>query len=88
MNVETPRASADQVLRSRVLLRELAARQGLSDLRLAPDGTVFVHVDNDPGYGPVLRFVEAATKALGAEPNVVTDETAAARAKLPTSTAL
>jgi hypothetical protein len=62
MNVETPRASAVQVLGSRAALRELAARQGLSDLRLAPDATVFVHVDHDPSYGLVLRFVEAATK--------------------------
>jgi hypothetical protein len=87
-NVEIPRASADQVIGSQVILRELAAREGLSNLRLAVDGTVFVHIDHDPGYGPVLRFVEAATRVLGAEPNVVTDETPAARAKLPTSAAL
>lgn len=88
MNVETPRAGVEQVLGSQAALRELAAREGLSDLRLAPDGTVFVHVDHDPGYGPVLRFVEAATEVLGAEPNVVADETAAATAKLPTSAAV
>lgn len=88
MNLEVPRATTDQLLGSQAGLRKLAAREGLSNLRLAPDGTVFVHVDRDPGYGPVLRFVEAATELLGAEPNVVTDETESARVKLPSSAAL
>ena len=65
-----------------------ASKHGLSDLRLAPDGTLFVHVDHVPGYGPILRFVADATKLLKAESNVVTGDTAAARVKLPTSSSL
>ena len=70
------------------MLRDLAGRYDLSDLRLADDGTLFVHVDDDPGYRQLLEFVAEATRAVGAEPNVATDETPAAAVKLPAAVAL
>lgn len=82
------RASADQLRAAATTLRTLAARHGLSGLRLAEDGTLFVHIDSEPGYRPLLTFLDEATKALGAEPNVVTDQTPAATAKLPGATPL
>src|SRR5699024_9309016 len=82
------RASAEQLHACRAVLRDLAGRHGLSNLRLAADGTLFVHVDDDPGYRRLLDFVADATAGIGAEPNVVTDETPAAATKLPTASAL
>lgn len=83
VTTEQARATADQLRAAAATLRVLAARHGLSGPRLADDGTLFVHIDQDPGYRPLLAFVDEATKALGAEPNVVTDQTPAAAAKLP-----
>lgn len=82
------RASAEQLRASGAILRDLASRHGLSNLRLALDGTLFVHVDDDPGYRRLLDFVADATAAVGAEPNVVTDEAPVATTKLPAATAL
>ncbi|MHB8437848.1 MAG: hypothetical protein ACYDD4_01615 [Acidimicrobiales bacterium] len=87
LEIEKVRAERDFTDRA-TRLRERDQEHGLSDLRLAPDGTVFVHVEREPGYGPVLRFGAEAAKLLKAEPNVVTDDTAVARAKLPTSSTL
>lgn len=83
VTTERARASVDQLRAAAATLRALAVRHGLSGLRLADDGTLFVHIDSEPGYRPVLDFVDAATRVLGAEPNVITDQTAAAVAKLP-----
>jgi hypothetical protein len=88
VGTEYARASADQLRAARTTLRTLAGRHGLSGLRLAADGTLFVHVDDDPGYRPLLTFVDEATKSLGAEPNVVSDQTPAAAAKLPSAAVL
>lgn len=88
LDAEKRATTANQLLAGRDRLRELASAHGLSELRLASDGTLFVHVDRDPGYRPVLRFVEEATKSLGAEPNVVVDDAPAAKAKLPTASRL
>jgi hypothetical protein len=82
------RATAAQLAAASSSLRTLADAEGLSDLRLSPDGTLFAHVDNDPTYRSVLRFVAAATQLLGVEPNVVVDHTPAALAKLPASSPL
>lgn len=78
-----PRASAGQIRGARVKLLELARHHGLSDVRLASGAapaTLVVHVDEDPTYKPVLRFLADATDVLGAEPHTVTDDTPAARA--------
>lgn len=88
VKTEQPRASADQLRAARTALRTMATRYGLSGLRLVEDGTLFVHIDSDPGYGPLLAFVDEATKMIGAEPNVVSDETPAAVAKLPAAAVL
>jgi hypothetical protein len=69
-----PRASGAQLRRARRRLQRLADELGLSNLRLAQDGTLVVHVDDDPSYRPVLKFVTEATLILGAEPHVVTDD--------------
>lgn len=83
VSTEQARASVDQLRAAATTLHALAARHGLSGLRLSDDGTLFVHIDSEPGYRPLLAFVDEATKTLGAEPNVVTDQTPAAEAKLP-----
>lgn len=68
-----PIATADQLRKAHQQLTEMAGRLALSDLRVADDGTVLVHVDRDPGYRPVIRFVNEATRLLGAVPRVVVD---------------
>ncbi|HLI53812.1 MAG TPA: hypothetical protein VKU88_05770 [Acidimicrobiales bacterium] len=70
-----PIATADQLRTARQQLREMAARLELSNLRVADDGTLLVHVDVDgnPGYRPVIKFVNQATDLLGAVPRVVVD---------------
>jgi ABC-type sugar transport system substrate-binding protein len=72
------RATRAEVLAARKALRELAKAQGLSEPRVDAVGTVIVHSD-DPGYGPVMRYADAATKALGVWVNVVTDDATAAQ---------
>jgi hypothetical protein len=69
-----PRAPANQVRRARDQLRRTADELGLSNLRLAKDGTLVVHVDDDPSYRQVLKFVTEASRILGAELHVVTDD--------------
>jgi glucose/arabinose dehydrogenase len=77
------RASADQLRAAATTLRTLADRHGLSRLCLTADGTLFVHVDSESGYRPILAFVDVATQVLGAEPNVVSDQASVAATKLP-----
>ncbi|MGH9107245.1 MAG: hypothetical protein ACRDZX_15725 [Acidimicrobiales bacterium] len=67
-------ATADQIRKSRWQLTQLAAGLQLSDLRMTNDGTLLLHVDRDPSYRPVIKFVAAATQLLGAVPRVVTDD--------------
>lgn len=68
-----PVATADQLRKARQPLTNVAARVGLSELRLADDGTLLVHVTSDRGYRPVIDFVNEASKLLGAVPRVVVD---------------
>lgn len=68
-----PVATADQLRKARRQLTDLAGRQELSDLRVAKDGTLLLHVDRDLGYRPVIKFVTQATRLLGAVPRVVVD---------------
>lgn len=68
-----PIATADQIRKARRKLTEMAGRLDLSDLRVADDGTVLVHVERDLGYRPVIAFVNEATRLLGAVPRVVVD---------------
>lgn len=74
-----PRATAAQVGRARLGLLELARRHGLAELRVTSGGALVVHVVDDPGYRPVIRFVVEATSLLGAEPDVIVDDAPAAR---------
>lgn len=71
-------ATAAQVRKAAAKLRETATRLGLSELRVADDGTIVLHVDNDATHRPVIRFLNDATTLLGAEPYVVTDDAAGA----------
>lgn len=71
-------ASGKQVRKVAPKLRELAARLGLSDLRVAEDGTILLHVDHDRTHRPVIRFLNEATRLIGAEPYLVTDDAPAA----------
>ncbi len=73
-----PRVTAAQVRRARVAVLKAARRHGLSAVQLADDGTVVVHVEQDPTYRSVLRFVAEAFAAVGAEVHVITDDTQAA----------
>lgn len=73
-----PRATAQQIRAAKARLSKLARSLELSDLRLTPQGTLVVHVERDPSYRPVLKFVTEATRILGAEPHVVTDDAPAA----------
>jgi hypothetical protein len=73
-----PVATADQVRKARSQLNQLATDLELSDLRVTSDGTLLLHVDRDPGYRPVIKFVAAAAQLLGAVPRVVTDDAPAA----------
>jgi hypothetical protein len=69
-----PRATAAQVRRARGRLQQVADELGLSNLRLATDGTLVVHVDDDPSYRQVLKFVTETSRILGSEPHFVTDD--------------
>jgi hypothetical protein len=71
-------ATRDEVLAVRRQLRELAEVEGLTEVRVGPDGTVVVHCEA-PGYGPMRRFATAATDVVGVWVNTVTDDVAAAR---------
>jgi hypothetical protein len=71
-------ATRNEVLAARKILRQLAERQGLSDPRVDALGTVIVHSD-EPGYAPLMRYADAAAKAVGAWVNVITDDAAAAQ---------
>lgn len=68
-----PLATADQIQKTRQQLKEMAVRLELSDLSVANDGTVVLHVDRDLGYRPVIKFVTEATQLMGAVPRVVVD---------------
>lgn len=68
-----PMATAAQIRKAASKLKELATRLELSDLRLSEDGTIVLHVDSDLGHRPVIRFLNQATRLMGAEPYVVTD---------------
>lgn len=68
-----PIATADQLRKARRQLTALATSLGLSDLRVADDGTLLVHVDNEDGYRPVINFVNEATRLVQAVPRVVVD---------------
>ncbi|MHB8296028.1 MAG: hypothetical protein ACYDH5_15705 [Acidimicrobiales bacterium] len=68
-----PIASAEQVRKARQGIKDLAVRLEPSDLRVADDGTLLLHVDRDPGYRPVIKFVNEAAQLLGAVPRVVVD---------------
>jgi hypothetical protein len=69
-----PRATAAQLKSARPQLKQLASRHGLSSLRLADEGTLVVHVEFDPTYRSVLKFIAQATHLLQAEPHVITDD--------------
>lgn len=68
-----PIATADQIRKARQQFLDLAVRLDLSDLRVADDGTLLVHVDRQNGYRPVINFVNEAAQLLGAVPRVVVD---------------
>lgn len=71
-------ATRGEVLAARTVLRQLAMRHGLSEPRVDAAGTVIVHSD-EPGYGPLMRYADAAAKAVGAWVTVITDDAAAAQ---------
>jgi ABC-type sugar transport system substrate-binding protein len=71
-------ATHTEVLAARKALRQLARRHGLSHPRVDAVGTVIVHSD-DPGYAAVMRYADAAAKAVGAWVNVITDDALAAQ---------
>jgi len=68
------RATLDEVVEHRDLLRALARRHHLEQPRLRSDGSLVVHPAN-AGYLDVARFVEEASRAIGAHVYVVTDDT-------------
>jgi hypothetical protein len=88
ITTEVERASADQLRGAADILRTMATRHGLSDLRLDNDGTLFVHIVSDPGYRPLLAFLAEATRTLGVEPNVVSDDAPVAASRLQHAAAL
>lgn len=71
-------ATRSEVLASRRVLKKLAAEFGLTQARIAADGAVIVHSD-ESGYRVVMRYAQAASKAVGAWVNVVTDDAPAAQ---------
>ena len=70
-------ATRTEVLSARVRLRKLAQKSGLSDPRVAANGTIVVHSDH-PGYREVIRFAGEASEAIGVWPKVITDDVPAA----------
>lgn len=70
-------ATRDEIVKLRGQLRELAASEKLSDVRVDATGTVIVHSEA-LGYGPLRRFATAASSRIGAWVNVITDDVPAA----------
>ncbi|MGI8427500.1 MAG: hypothetical protein ACR2FO_09040 [Actinomycetota bacterium] len=72
-----PEASAEQVRKARQAVLAAAKSHALSDVSLANDGTLVVHVDEDPTYREVLGFITDVKKVIGAAPRVITDDSPA-----------
>ena len=67
------RATLDELLAHRDQLRAMTVRHQLEHPRLGTDGSLVVHPAN-PGYLDVARFVDEASRLVGAHVYVVTDD--------------
>lgn len=67
------KATSAEVSAHASVIRELAARLGLSGLRLRSDGTVVVH-SAEPGYRAVTRLAASASEVVGTYVHVITDD--------------
>lgn len=72
--VEDRRATHAEVVAHRAAVLDLARTFGLKNLRVRADGALIASVDS-PGYRAVNRFAAAASRAIGAFPVVIPDDT-------------
>src|SRR5205085_2210203 len=67
------RASREEVVAHRAVVRRLASKLGLSRPRIRDDGTVIVS-SPEPGYRAVARLSAMASDVIGRDVHVISDD--------------